>query len=97
MSWSFACLILKEGSEFAKFTYCVCVDKCSQDWWSNSAIFHAVLRQMKIDHPHVTCIIHKHDNASSYHNIRYWNRKREIADSLGRNLLMTLMNEPCQG
>ena len=97
MSWSFACLILKENEVFTKFTYCVCVEKCPQDWWSNSAAFHAVLKQVCIDHQNLTELIDKHDNASSYHNLRYWNSKRAIANSLGINLQMTLMNEPCQG
>ena len=97
MSWAFACLIVKESEKLKKFTYTVCVEKCIQDWWSNCAVFDAVLQKIRTDHPTITNIIDKHDNAACYHNAYYWLAKKEIADINELKLDMTIMNEPCMG
>ena len=97
MSWSFACLIYKDGEDYKKFTYVVTVEKCSQDWWSNSAVFDAVLAKIKLDHPRLSKLVDKHDNAGCYHNCYYWLAKKEICDKHSVNLEMTLMNEPAKG
>ena len=97
MSWAFACLIYREGDSLKKFTYVVCVEKCVQDWWSNCAVFDAVLQKIKTDHPHITKLVDKHDNAGCYHNCYYWLAKKEICDRHKIALEMTLMNEPCKG
>ena len=97
MSWAFACLIYKEGEDYKKFTYVVTVEKCVQDWWSNSAVFDAVVAKIKTDHPQISKLVDKHDNAGCYHNCYYWLAKKEICDKHNVNLMMTLMNEPCKG
>ena len=97
MSWAFACLVYKEEELLKKFTYVVCVEKCVQDWWSNCAVFDAVLQKVKEDHPHITKLVDKHDNAGCYHNCHYWLAKKEICDHHKITLEMTLMNEPCKG
>ena len=61
------CLIYREGEYYRKFTYVVSVEKCVQDWWSNSAVFDAVLGRIRSDHPYITNLVDKHDNAACYH------------------------------
>ena len=51
-----------------KRTYITFISKALQDVGSIMAIFQSVLKQRKVDFPHIKYIIDKSNNARCYHN-----------------------------
>ena len=86
-----------ENGEMKKYVYFTVMQRSDQDAEDVLALAKHILQKLKTDHPSVTTIYKKSDNASCYHNalgpeVLYW-----LCSEQDMSLVRYDFNEPCRG
>ena len=89
--------IIFKGQNLQKFIYLTAMQRSDQDAQDVLALADNILQKIKEDHPEVTKLFVKSDNASCYHNSLGPEALYRMCKKYGLSLLRYDFNEPCKG